>query len=339
MAFRFNPRPFRWLVLAGIVAVLGATLSSFRTRTRERAEPRPAPHRISPQVSQQTQAFSLSKTLGDHTLYTVEAKEVTHFENRVVLRDASILLYGKQGERRDRIATQEAEFDPATGTLTISGEVTMHLGIPAAEPIESREQGTGDREQRKTSARQQEGEQAGRGEDSKPPVAYARGSDKPGTDSVSIVTTGLSFDQNTGIASTNQEVRFWFAQGQGSARGADYDPQSQQLNLRSAVQLVLQNADNQPQKTQRGSDSGGPLAYGRASEKPPVAPAPGSDGRGDHNDAVTRIRAASLRYQQGQSSIHLGGPVELTRNTQSLQAGGDTEILLDERRQARRVRL
>ncbi len=267
MPFRFNPRPWRWLVLAGIAAVLGATLSSFRPRTRERAEPRPAPHRIAPQVSQQTQAFSLSKTLGDRTLYTVEAQEVTHFENKVVLRGASILLYGKQGERRDRIETPEAEFDPSTGMLTISGEVTMHLGIPPAET-------TGNREQ----------EEQGKG----------------GSDSVTIVTTGLSFDQNTGIATTDQEVRFSFARGKGSARGAAYDPQSQYLNLRSAVLLALQDGNS---------------------------------------EAVTEIRAASLVFQQGQSSIHLGAPVEVVRGTRSIQAGGDAQILLDERRQARRVRL
>jgi lipopolysaccharide export system protein LptA len=139
------------------------------------------------------------------------------------------------------------------------------------------------------------------------------------------VTTGLSFDQNTGIASTDQEVRFWFAQGQGSARGAAYDPQSQQLTLRSAVQIALQDVGIQPQRTQSGEP--GPTSVQESRSASP----------GD-NDAVTRIRAANLRFQQGQSSIHLGGPVELTRDTRSIQAG-DTEIQLDERRQARRIRL
>ena len=112
---------------------LGVPLWSYFQRARERAHPRPSPPRIAPQINQQTHAFSLSKTLGDHTLYTVEASEVTHFKNKVVLRGVSILLYGKQSDRRDRIESQECEYDPASGSLSIPGQVTMQLGIPAAE--------------------------------------------------------------------------------------------------------------------------------------------------------------------------------------------------------------
>ena len=260
MAFRFNPRPWRWLVLAGMLMVLGTTLSSFLTRTRERPQPRPAPAPIAPQVSQQTQAFSLSKTIGDHRLYTIQANEVTHFRDKVVLRGVSILLYGKEGERQDRIETQECEYDPAAKSLLIPGEVTMKLGIPPAD-----------------SAR--------------PP-----GDAISSPDSVSIVTTGLVFDQTTGVASTDQEVRFRFAQGHGTARGALYDPESQQLTLRSAVHFVLSEPDSMS------------------------------------------VRAGSLRFQRGDSVVYLAGPVELSGATRTLRAG-QSEILLDERRQARRIRL
>ena len=265
MAIRFNPRPFRWLALAGMTAVLGATLSSFLTSTRERPQPRSVPAPIAPQVSQQTQAFSLSKTSGDHTLYTVEADEVTHFDDKVVLRGVSILLYGKDGDRRDVIETEESEFDPNAKSLLIPGEVTMQLGIPPPDHSPARREESPDN----------------------------------GPDSVSIVTTGLEFDQATGVASTDQVVRFRFAQGQGTAQGARYDPESQQLILRSEVHFVLSE--------------------------------PG-------DSEATHVRTGSLRFQRGGSVVYLTEPVELTRASRVLRAG-NSEILLDESRRVRRVRL
>jgi len=158
---------------------------------------------------------------------------------------------------------------------------------------------------------------------------YRRGSDKRGADSVTIVTTGLSFDQNTGIASTDQKVQFWFARGQGSAKGADYDPQTQQLTLRSAVEFALLDVAIEPPRTPRPEFPQTSRSLVREER---------SASMGDNNEALTHIRAGNLRFQEGQSSVHLGGPVELIRNTRRLQAG-ESEILLDERRQARRIRL
>jgi lipopolysaccharide export system protein LptA len=281
MGFRFNPRPFRWLALAGMIAVLWATLSSFLTRNRERAQPRPAPEPIAPQISQQTEAFTLSKTSGDHTLYTVRASKVTHFKDKVVLNDVSILLYGKEGDRHDVIETQECEYDPASKSLAIAGEVTMRLGIPPADSARKRED-------------------------------TAPGQDP---DSVSIVTTGLMFDQTTGVVSTGSLVRFQFAQGRGTARGALYDPGSQQLTLRSAVHFLL---------SEPGAPDGGTASIARTT--------PGT------NSTPTDVRAASLRFRRGDSVVYLAGPVELTSGSRTLRAG-ESEILLDESRQARRVRL
>ena len=265
MAIRFNPRPFRWLALAGMIAVLGGTLSSYLTSTRERPQPRSVPAPIAPQVSQQTQAFSLSKSSGDHTLYTVEADEVTHFDDKVVLSGVSILLYGKGGDRRDVIETEESEFDPDAKSLLIPGEVTMKLGIPPPDQSPAKREVNPDN----------------------------------GLDSVSIVTTGLEFDQATGVASTDQVVRFRFAQGQGTAQGARYDPESQQLTLRSGVHFVL-------------SESG-------------------------YSDS-THVRTSRLSFQRGDSIVYLAEPVEITRASRVLRAGYG-EILLDKNRQARRIRL
>lgn len=52
-----------------------------------------------------------------------------------------------------------------------------------------------------------------------------------------IHTSGVHFDKDSGHASTDREAQFEFDQGTGSAVGADYDPNSRQLHLRSKAIL------------------------------------------------------------------------------------------------------
>src|SRR3990172_1229034 len=114
MGLRFTVPHLRWLVLAGIAAVLYVTVTSYVAQKGKGQQSSPLPQKISAAVDQQTQAFSLSKTLGQHTLYTVQAEQVTNFKDtgKAVLRNVAIVLYGSQGQRRDRISTAECEYDP-----------------------------------------------------------------------------------------------------------------------------------------------------------------------------------------------------------------------------------
>ena len=52
-----------------------------------------------------------------------------------------------------------------------------------------------------------------------------------------IQRSGVHFASDTGKATTDREANFEFEQGGGSATGADYDPTTQQLHLRSKVKL------------------------------------------------------------------------------------------------------
>ncbi|HEY1963443.1 MAG TPA: hypothetical protein VGG59_00865, partial [Acidobacteriaceae bacterium] len=54
---------------------------------------------------------------------------------------------------------------------------------------------------------------------------------------IHVRTSGLSFDQNSGVASTSQRVDFDVAQGSGSAVGASYDSQNGRLVLNREVVL------------------------------------------------------------------------------------------------------
>jgi lipopolysaccharide export system protein LptA len=61
---------------------------------------------------------------------------------------------------------------------------------------------------------------------------------------IHVKTSGVTFDQDTGLVSTMQRVDFSMTQGSGSSMGATYDSQKGDLTLEQAVELT----------TQRGTD-------------------------------------------------------------------------------------
>ncbi|HWP85856.1 MAG TPA: LPS export ABC transporter periplasmic protein LptC, partial [Terriglobia bacterium] len=190
-------RRARAYVLAAIAAVLTGTVSSYLYRRPPPPAPDPAP--VAEEVSQQTRSFSLSKTLGENTLYTITAEQVTNFENtgQALLRNVAVVIYGKDGSRRDRIASPECYYDPAASSIWIPGDVEMQFTIPQ-------------------------------------PGTMAGGADAPAT-AISIFTSRLSFEQSTGLASTDAPVRFVLPQGEGRSQGAAYDPGKQILTLKAGV--------------------------------------------------------------------------------------------------------
>jgi len=62
---------------------------------------------------------------------------------------------------------------------------------------------------------------------------------------IHVKTSGLTFDQKSGVATTSQHVDFSMVQGAGSSMGATYDSQKGVLVLDHQVELT----------TRRGSDS------------------------------------------------------------------------------------
>jgi lipopolysaccharide export system protein LptA len=259
MASGFRAHRARYAVLACLVIVLAATLGSFvaRWRARRPEPPRPAP--IAQDVSQRTQAFSLSKTLGEHTLYTIDAEQVTNYEanGKADLRNVSVLIFGKDGSRHDRITAPECLYDSTAASIWVPGDVEMQFDVPLE------------------------------------PSASSAPQHAPSSTPVSIRTSQLSFDQNTGIASTDAPVHFQFAQGEGSSEGARYDPQKQELTLPKNVEFHLTAA-----------------RPGTAAAEP------------------TEIRAAALRFDRERGQVALENSVEITKGTRHIRAT-QGELLLN----------
>jgi len=115
-------------IIAGAVFLVLAGLYTWRAVEHARTI-RSAPPAVPVTVQQQSRKFAFSKANGDRTLFEVEASHATAFtaDNRNVLEDVGITMYGQQGDRHDRIRTRECEYFPNTGRVVCRGEVYVEM--------------------------------------------------------------------------------------------------------------------------------------------------------------------------------------------------------------------
>ncbi|MGZ4789078.1 MAG: LptA/OstA family protein [Terriglobales bacterium] len=160
-------------------------------------------------IQTSSEGFSLSKSEGGRTLFTIHAsKAQQETSGHAELRDVNIVVYGTTGHRFDQIYGKSFEYDPGAGIVRANGEVHIDL------------QGVA------------EG-------DTRPDVGPPKEMQNP----IHLKTSGLEFNRNTGIASTNERVEFRVPQANGSAVGATYDSKAERLTLHSNIQLQ-QSGDN-----------------------------------------------------------------------------------------------
>ena len=194
-----------WIVLLAVV-LLAAILGFFGyARYRVRHVGRDLPGKLGLEIQQSTSGFTLSKSEGGRTLFTLHASKAVQYKGggRAVLHDVSITLYGKDNAGADHVYGSEFEYDPETGVARANGPVKIDIQAPA---------GAGG------------------------PAGIAPGT-KGGASTVHVTTSGLMFNQKTGRAETPETLNFTFAQSHGSAKGASYDSNEGLLVLQSAVDL------------------------------------------------------------------------------------------------------
>ena len=188
-------------IVAGVVFLIVAAQYGLRA-VRHAESVRSAPPAVPTTVQQQSQKFAFSKTVGDRTLFDVEASHATAFtaDNRNVLEDVNIVMYGQQGDRNDRIRTGECEYFPNTGRVTCKG--TVHVEMEAAQDARER----------------------------------------PGQQVVRAETSQVTFDRESGASHSEQPVTFSFPYGEGRARGFTYDSDHAIVRLHHDVVMTLQRA-------------------------------------------------------------------------------------------------
>ncbi|HEY1528637.1 MAG TPA: LptA/OstA family protein [Candidatus Angelobacter sp.] len=159
---------------------------------------------ISKDVLQSGIGYSYSKTEGGKTIFTIHAASVQQFKEggRAALHDVSIIVYGRNQDRSDQIYGADFAYDPVAKVVTAEGEVRIDLEANSAAAVPSGE-----------------------------PAAETR-------NLIHVKTSGLTFNENTGIAQTKAAIEFRVPEGSGSAVGATYDSHGGVLMLRSAVKLT-----------------------------------------------------------------------------------------------------
>ena len=108
--------------------------------------------------------------------------------------------------------------------------------------------------------------------------------DQPASGRLMVIkSSGVRVESKTGKASTDRPATFQFDRGEGQAVGADYDPNTRELKMRSQVKLVWQGKDR---------------------KSPPM-----------------HVESGELSYQERDLKVYLSPWSKLTRETMTLDAG------------------
>jgi len=195
----------KWLIAGVVVLVVGVSVSYWFTRFRVTPALHSVPKELGIDIQQTSEGFSLSKSEAGRSLYTIRASKAVQFKSggRADLHDVHIVVYGRAHDRYDQIYGNEFTYDPQSGDIKALGEVHIDLQGNAAGP-------------------------------SRPDQAPPEELKNP----LHVVTRALTFNQKTGIAQTDELVEFRSAQASGSAKGAYYDSNSNELLLKSDVHIV-----------------------------------------------------------------------------------------------------
>jgi lipopolysaccharide export system protein LptA len=205
---RFTIERIRMLVVIAAVVLLAAMgIFLAAAKWKNKLIHRDLPHRLPPNFQQEANGFTFTHAFGAHSQYKIHAsKEVQLRDNRVMLHEVRIELYGEDGNHVDEIAGDEFEYDQKSQLAIAVGPVEMLLTQPANMGQAGAKPGNA------TSA-------------AAPPKQ------------IDVKTSGVTFDQDTGQVTTVQHVDFSMASGSGSSIGATYDSQKGYLTLDHAVEL------------------------------------------------------------------------------------------------------
>src|SRR5215472_16022253 len=199
-----DPRLLRKLFATGaVLAVLVAAGFYLRGIVKSWRQPGVLPNNIPDAAKQVATGFKYSKSDGPRTLFTVQAASFQQYKEgqRYELHDASIILYGREGDRSDQISGSDFEYNKATGEITAKGEV--HIDLETNSPV--------------------------------PGIPDAAVPDKS---TVHLKTSGLTFNEESGLAQTKELIEFRIPEASGSAIGATYDSRASVLTLKSSVRLL-----------------------------------------------------------------------------------------------------
>ncbi len=234
LSFRFTIERLRTLVLVGgvlIVAAIGIFLAAGQWRRHFLTKD--LPKRLGIDIQQQADGVNYTQSRKGKTLFKIHAAKAVQMkkDGRTLLHDVRIDLYGEDGQSADTISGSEFEYDPGAGLAQAAGAVEITIKRPGEKPAIAQL-----KPQDLQSALQPK---AGKALEKIPVIATQVANQEKGGE-IHVKTSGLSFDQRSGIATTAQRVDFVLQQGSGSSVGATFDSGNGQLILDHSVDLHVQ---------------------------------------------------------------------------------------------------
>ena len=122
----------RTLVLvAGVLLLAALGIFLVSAKWKNRLTRHDMPQRLAKEIQQEANGFTFVHTFGAHSQYKIHAsKEVQLRDNRILLHDVRIELYGDDGNRVDRITGDAFQYDQKSGLAIAEGPVEMLLTQP-----------------------------------------------------------------------------------------------------------------------------------------------------------------------------------------------------------------
>ena len=204
---RFTIERLRLLVLAaGVLLVVALAAFLAVGKWRNILSGRDLPKKLGKNIVQEASGVTYTEAHGGHVLFRIHASRAEQLQDQhALLHDVQIEFFSKDGRGIDKIAGSDFEYDQASGIGAARGPVQITLTRLPMKQSNS----------------------------AKPPAAAG---------TVHVETSGLTFDQNSGVLTTAEKVNFTMADGSGSAVGAKYDSQQGYLVLDRAVELTTVRA-------------------------------------------------------------------------------------------------
>src|SRR5437588_10038605 len=161
------------------------------------------PAKLGANIQQNTEGFTYSQAVGGHTIFAISASNAVRYKQggKAELHNVKIVSYGRNSDRLDEITGDDFEYDAQSGDVTAKGKVGIEL-----QAVEAGSSATD-------------------------------ASTKKVGSPVHLDTSGLVFNQKTGIAHTSALITFQLPEGTGSAVGATYDSKKNRFELHSDIRL------------------------------------------------------------------------------------------------------
>lgn len=220
------------VLLAGGLLVAGLVVFLVRGHWKNRFNLRDIPKRLGADIERQQNDVVYTQSSHGHMIFKLKASKVVQLkkDGRALLNDVEIELYGKDGETTDRIRGKQFDWDTSAKKATAAGPVEILIMRPMATPAVAA------------------GVRGGKPAKPKTPPAPLSNQARAAAESVAkgqidVKTSGLTFDSESGAATTAARVEFSTAQGSGSSEGATFDSGNGTLVLDHAVELNVRRGN------------------------------------------------------------------------------------------------